>query len=88
MRAGMCKQTLSVCFNVVHSQLLVAVAAAMSVTRGPDGQWKFDPPFAGGSYQAFKAWHFRAQEAVEEYLRLHDPMLVELYLSVFRTGWQ
>ena len=46
----------------------------MSLTRGPDGQWKFAPPFAGGSYQAFKAWHVHAQEAVEEYLRLHDPM--------------
>ncbi len=44
---------------------------AVSVTRGLDGQWKFDPPFEGGSYPEFKAWDFHAQQAVEDYLRIH-----------------
>ena len=47
----------------------------VSATRGPDGQWIFDPPFTGDSYPEFKAWHHHAQEAAKEHLRLNGKKL-------------
>ncbi len=41
----------------------------VTVTVGADGQWKFDPPFKGGSYVEFRQWNHYAQIAVEEYRR-------------------